>query len=331
MRLATLVIALGAAACKFSQSVAPDGSTRPGDEAGAPADTAGPEAAPAPPCTTSAAYALSHGGHTYRVLTQQATYDVQTDACARDGAHLVTIDDAGEDAFVAGAATGGWIGLDDLTTENARFSPDGTATKFAWQVPATGAYTNWNGGEPNDANDAEDCAYQDDNQDDRWNDDNCGHTKPAVCECEPDVPAHPHASCLDGPGTIVDGRKYVAMTAPATWDAARTACRAIGADLFTPSDATENGYIGKFHPLDLETDVWIGLRDATAVGTFAWDNGSPDDYTNWLAGQPVAQAATTCVTMHESTSASDQSNGKWANASCTESHPFVCECDPWSP
>ena len=342
MRARTIAMMVLLGGCKFSRSLGADGGDDGSGGSGSGSDGGGsgsgsgnPEAGHTAACFTNAAYDLTFGGHAYRALTTPDTYDVQTAACTADGAHLVTIDTAAEDVFVHTHVMQGWIGFDDLTVENRRHPELTTTTTFAWQVPSTSSYTNWNGGEPNDSQSSEDCAYTDtDNFQNRWNDDNCEHTKPALCECEDAVTVPAPPTCMAAVGITTVGRKYIPIqgVGNTTWDLANAACGAIGAYLFTPADDTEDNLVGKNRPIDIEQDFWIGYADTTAaIGVFQWTNGAPHDYERWLGTGPTTVTTRTCITEHEVGNSGDATAGAWKNVPCTETHPYVCECDPWAP
>ncbi|MHC4501972.1 MAG: SUMF1/EgtB/PvdO family nonheme iron enzyme [Planctomycetota bacterium] len=92
------------------------------------------------------------GGRRYGVYPTWTTWREAKAFCERVGGHLVTITSVEENAVVAGlaAAAGAevWIGFSDERQE-------GT---WEWITGEGAAYTNWRGGEPNNAQGAEDCA-----------------------------------------------------------------------------------------------------------------------------------------------------------------------------
>lgn len=85
-------------------------------------------------------------GHWYDVVSSGASgawANAEANAIALGG-HLVTINDAAEDAWLRatfGASTRFWIGYTDTAVE-------GT---FVWSSGETPGYVNWDGGEPNDS------------------------------------------------------------------------------------------------------------------------------------------------------------------------------------
>lgn len=89
----------------------------------------------------------TYGGHTYLVSNSDSYLwnDANAQAIA-DGGHLVAINDAGENNFVAAALGGSgylaWIGLNDAATE-------GT---YVWSNGDAFTYSSWGAGEPNNAN-----------------------------------------------------------------------------------------------------------------------------------------------------------------------------------
>jgi hypothetical protein len=122
----------------------------------------------------SSCTALSNAGSHYWFCRNVRDWPTARDNCQRIGFDLITIGDSTENAYVDGAIGGiGWIGLNDrpeYTTEN----------NFVWQSGHAVAYTNWNPGQPNDANTGEDCTEIYDGG--LWWDNACTVTHPYACE-----------------------------------------------------------------------------------------------------------------------------------------------------
>lgn len=166
-----LVLLVG---CGFSAPIGSGGGdAAPGD---APRTDAPPPDGP-PPSSCPAAYTLAHGTSRYRLGAAASWYDAQL-ACEADGAHLVVVDDAAENAFVHGLQPTGdlWLGLSDHQAENT----------FRWVTGAavTGGYQNWQTSppQPNNAAGVEDCAIK--NTAGVWNDVPCDFVRAYVCECD---------------------------------------------------------------------------------------------------------------------------------------------------
>jgi hypothetical protein len=88
-------------------------------------------------------YAVSYGGHDYLLTATAKTWlNAEAEAVAVGG-HLVTINDSTEEAWLQSqfGNSGKWIGFTDQAAE-------GT---WVWISGEPVTYTNWNGGEPNDA------------------------------------------------------------------------------------------------------------------------------------------------------------------------------------
>lgn len=106
-------------------------------------------------------------GTCYRDVTSGERWQAAEEDCESDGAHLVVVDDAAENAAVP---NGRWIGYSETVTE-------GT---FLW-VTGAGASTfagPWGGGDP----DRLDDAYCVERRSDGWHDDNCWEAKAYLCE-----------------------------------------------------------------------------------------------------------------------------------------------------
>ncbi len=113
-------------------------------------------------------------GHAYRVFHDRSNWDSARGACTARGAHLVTIADAEEQAFVGALVNvRSWAGASDGSAEGA----------FEWTTGEPFAYSAWHSGEPNNVGD-EDCLALDFFDDDTWNDSRCTDEQPYVCEID---------------------------------------------------------------------------------------------------------------------------------------------------
>ena len=80
-------------------------------------------------------------GHSYYRSTSSMTWTAARQACANMGGYLVTITSAAENNFVFNTWPSGWIGFTDEAVEG----------QWRWVTGEPVTYTNWNGGEPNNA------------------------------------------------------------------------------------------------------------------------------------------------------------------------------------
>ena len=193
MRRALIVAGLvtGSAACGFElTTVQPPIVDGPlADASVVDASTSMVDAAvDAPVSSCPPAYTAAHGTSRYRVGSA-SWYDAET-ACETDGAHLVRINSATENAFVLSLHPAGdiWIGLSDHLVEAQFRWTDGSAT--------AGGYQNWQGGQPNDAGGSEDCGEM--NVAGGWNDNGCTFVETYVCECDGAPPPTVPTWCQTG-------------------------------------------------------------------------------------------------------------------------------------
>jgi len=99
----------------------------------------------------------NYNGHSYYRSTTSATWTAAKTACTNMGGHLVTITSAAENNFVFNTWPSGWIGFTDEVVEG----------QWRWVTGESVTYTNWNGGEPNNAGNEDYAQFVSGG---RWND-----------------------------------------------------------------------------------------------------------------------------------------------------------------
>jgi len=135
-----------------------------------------------------------------------------------------------------------------------------------------------------------------------------------------DAPACPSSYMAIAGGTATHVYRFV-NTAVA-WATQRNTCTNDGAYLFEPADAAEMTAVNTFANAAGAVELWIGITDQGAEGTFlttrnavppylttAWEGGEPDDSPN--PGDCVRASAT----------------GTFADDRCTNPRRAVCECE----
>ena len=134
--------------------------------------------------------------------------------------------------------------------------------------------------------------------------------------------------CPDGcTGSTLNGVSYMACSTSSSFDQAQVRCDAQRMHLVKIDSVSENNYAVQLAQT-LGSYVWIGGSNRTQVSTYAWPDGTAfytggaalaGVYQNFGPGQPTADAARSCVQIHDDTS------GYWLNAHCADAEQFICE------
>ena len=99
----------------------------------------------------------NYNGHSYYRSNGSMTWTNAKQACINMGGHLVTITSLSENNFVFNTWPSGWIGFTDEVVEG----------QWRWVTGESVTYTNWNGGEPNNAGNEDYAQFVSGG---RWND-----------------------------------------------------------------------------------------------------------------------------------------------------------------
>ncbi len=294
---------------------------------------------------------VERAGERYLICATPRTFAESEAHCAAQDARLVIIDDADENLWLFQQARATrqqnyWIGLDDRATEG----------QFLWSDGSVPGFTAWNGGEPNNAGNNEDCAHF---WSDRatWNDIPCTNRQGAICEricplerdedgdgfspcvddCDDGDPAvHPGADeiCDDGidqdcsgladDGAHCDclavdlaGQGYALCRAGRTWEEAQALCAARGLGLVLLDRAAEEEALGDLVRLLGLDGVWLGLNDRAEEGVFVWEDGSPLQQATWAPGEPDDRGGEDCVLLNDAS--------LWEDLPCELLAATVCE------
>ncbi|MEZ4468533.1 MAG: lectin-like protein [bacterium] len=267
------------------------------------------------------------------------------------------MDDAAEAAWLYGQSQqvrgqDYWLGLDDLATEG----------DWRWIDGRRPTYTNWNGGEPNNAGNNEDCGHLW-GQNGRWNDLPCNRAIGVLCEdvCDPatdadgdgasgcgadcddaDPATHPGARdlCLDGidqdcNGDPDDGagcldcdvvlrgpHRYVVCATRRTWDQARTECQNLGMDLAMLKTRSETQDLANEARLR-GPNFYFGLTDRAREGTFGGWTGRRRSRSFWGRASPM-------TSRWPRTGELTTNSSTWNDIPCSNNRGFICEatCPP---
>ena len=191
-------------------------------------------------------------------LSNSGTWE-QAQAQAQNlGANLVTVNNAAEQQFLVNTFGGTekfWIGLTDKVQEGA----------FKWANGEPVGYTNWNSGEPNNANN-EDYVAMNEGSAGKWNDFTGSQSFQGIIEKEVEVSS----------GYLLSKSN--------TWVNAQAEAQSLGGNLVAIADAIEQQLL--VNTFGGTEKFWIGLTDKDQEGNFKWANPEPVGYTNWNSGEP---------------------------------------------
>lgn len=84
-----------------------------------------------------------------------------------------------------------------------------------------------------------------------------------------------------------NGHTYFRSNTTFSWEAANAAAVALGGNLVSISDQSEQSFLNSNIPNSLLNQFWIGLRYSPSLNQFKWTTGEPVNYLNWGLLQPV--------------------------------------------
>ena len=147
-----------------------------------------------PTCHKAACTMGEYNGHAYAFCTMGYNWNDAKAYCESNGYTLATINDAGEQAYFMSQTNNSphWIGYNDLDEEGV----------FEW-VGDTSIYTNWQGGQPDNAGNNEDCVTFRYWSSGTWNDSPCTDGRRFICETDgttEQCPAWEFIEAQYGPG-----------------------------------------------------------------------------------------------------------------------------------
>ncbi|XP_036201669.1 macrophage mannose receptor 1 isoform X2 [Myotis myotis] len=271
----------------------------------------------------------------YYFSKESETMDNAREFCKRNFGDLVSIQSESEKKFL-------WKYVNRMDAQPAYFiglliSLD---KKFSWMDESKVNFVAWAPGEPNFANDDENCVVMYANSG-LWNDINCGYPNPFICQRHnssinatviPTTPPAPggckegwsfyNNKCLKIFGFVEQERK--------TWQEARKACIGFGGNLVSIRNEREQAFL-TYHMKDSTFNAWIGLNDVNSEHTFLWTDGRGVHYTNWGKGYPGGRRSSLsyedadCVVIIGTKS---KEAGKWMDDTCDSKRGYICQTLP---
>lgn len=209
--------------------------------------------------------------------------------------------------------------------------------KFIWMDGSKVDFVAWATGEPNFANDDENCVTMYTNSG-FWNDINCGYPNNFICQrhnssinatAMPTTPPTP-GGCKEG-WHLYNNKCFkifgFAEEEKKTWKEARKACIGLKGNLVSIENAKEQAFV-TYHMRDSTFNAWTGLNDVNSEHTFLWTDGRGVHYTNWGKGYPGGRRSSLsyedvdCVVVIGGNS---REAGTWMDSTCDSKQGYICQ------
>lgn len=128
--------------------------------------------------------------------------------------------------------------------------------------------------------------------------------------------------CLKG--TKVHMKCFLAFTQAKTFHEASEDCISRGGTLATPQTGVENDALYEYghQSVGSEAEIWLGLNDMAAEGSWVDMTGGHITYKNWeteITAQPDGGKTENCAAL------AGAANGKWFDKRCRDELPYICQ------
>lgn len=231
-------------------------------------------------------YGIEYNGHYYGLSANTKTWTEAKADCEANGGHLVTITDEQEQKAVQKLISydmpyAAWIGATDEIVEG----------DWRWCTGEEFSYTNWNSGEPNNANSdlSEENYAGIYSANFKWNDFDGLLSYNYICEWD-EKPSENIFSQYKFYGLEFKGHYYGLSQDKLSWEEAKASCEDVGGKLVSINTEEEQALIERLLGLAPSGNRWIGAYKAD--GLWQWVDGEVLGYTNWDPGEPNGNADT---------------------------------------
>ncbi|KAG7156359.1 macrophage mannose receptor 1-like 9 [Homarus americanus] len=291
--------------------------------------------APYTTCASPFSLYIAYNGACYHPHSTYKTWKEAETTCKDEGAHLVSVSEPTEGAFLWMLAknhnfTQTWLGL--------HYSYDNS--RFLWSDSTPTTYTNWGMSQPNTSLTNHACVWLN-SMGGLWYSQLCDDLRPFVCKYKNgkvfpktdkmwlkngmmwpkkvsvishDPPATgrcPDARWLD----LGNGFCYLVSQYKQPWDEARRTCVLENSNLASMhSEAEMIAVTVAIHGI---TDpLWIGL--VKEEHGYGWSDRSGVDYVNWGVDEPGGGTDEGCVLVYTQT-------GSWSDTHCSTAAHYLCK------
>ncbi|KAK5860194.1 hypothetical protein PBY51_021689 [Eleginops maclovinus] len=252
-------------------------------------------------------------GAFYQINTQSVLSWAQAEtSCKQQSAHLLSISDPHEQAFVSALVGSGkhklWIGL-VLNPEHS----------WQWTDAQPFRYLRWSASNPL-PNPGHNCAFLDSAGQHLWQSSSCSKKLGYICYKPGAPPTPPQIEQGSCPAHWIpyNGHCFHLKRTAKIWTEAQKDCRNEGGDLVSIRNVEDQSFIISQLGYASTDELWIGMNDRTTEGLFEWSDHSTVSYTSWEFGKPTVSADTVnCVLVKGD-------NGNWADQYCGDKHGFIC-------
>ena len=117
---------------------------------------------------------------------------------------------------------------------------------------------------------------------------------------------------------LINGSCYKFSSTSVNWNAAKSACKAMGSSLAMLKTHAEQQAVWR----KVAKHVWIGLhRNPNDISQWLWVDGSRVTDTNWYTGEPNNYSEK-CGMMYPYSY-----QGKWNDGTCSQTLHYLCEAN----
>ncbi|XP_058889912.1 macrophage mannose receptor 1-like [Acipenser ruthenus] len=287
---------------------------------------------PNPPtqCDTANGWEL-FGSNCYKLKNEphKSWFSARRD-CVTEGGDLVSILKEDEEHYVISKMDASsfdvWIGFSTLSCTPFSCEVQPNNVNFLWSdgLSSSPSFTSWAADQPDlSFKETGICSavVKDEGADyGKWKSHLCRHERPYMCKRG--------LNTICPPGWIgFDSHCYWVVSNPnllTTWSEAQGECSRLGGNLLIINSQAEQYFINGFLPDLLQSevpDIWIGLSDQDADGTFRWVDRKDITYQNWAVSHPHnVPHLWDCGQIY-----TGNVEGKWETANCFRNLGFVCE------